>query len=148
MLVSRDKLNESLTHFRRALELQENNLLIDPELTETKIDLAVTKSNLGNTLILTGEYEKGLSNLQKSLELFEELATKDSQNAQLLRDFAMASGWYGSALAKYKNQIDDARKWLQKSFNLWSEMRNKNILSYADLKHPEKITQEVNKLAR
>jgi hypothetical protein len=98
-------------------------------------------------LIQNGRNEEGSSYLQKSLKFYEELAAKDTLNAELKRDFAEATGWIGAAMAKDKKQAMDARLFLQKSLDLWNEMQAKGILSRADFEQSGKIAQIINQFS-
>ena len=135
---------KALPHFRRALELSNYVLTSIGEYRESEADLASAYANLGWALITTNKVEEGLQNLRKSVEIYQEIY--DDNNALLKRDYAEACYLLGIALEKEKNQTE-ARPFLEKSFALWSEMREKGVLRRADFEEPEKVKKQLDRLA-
>lgn len=132
---------KALGHFRRALELSEYVISTDSEYTESKADLARAEAALGNALTSSGKIQAGSTHLRRSLQIYE--AIYDADNALLKRDYAETCAWLGAALLKEKNQSDEARSFLEKSFSLWSELAQNGVLSRADFEQPERVKKRI-----
>ncbi len=100
MLMSGRQPEIAVVHFRRALNLSEQVLVSDSEYFESKIDVARSKSNLGNALIKTGKKDEGLNLLRDSLRIYEQTSLIDVANAELQRDYASASSWLTTEIAR------------------------------------------------
>jgi hypothetical protein len=63
----------------------------------------------------------------------------------LLHDYAETLRWAGETclLGQTPKSISEARQFLQKSFGIWTLMRDRGTLSKADAHHPEELSTEV-----
>lgn len=142
ILIQKNQSKEAIAHIRQAIELSEYVTADDADYGESKMDLARAYGLLGKALILTGNREEGLRNLLESARIYASIY--DDANAYLKRDYAETCRWIGTALEKARKE--EGRLWLEKSFALWSEMREKNVLSRADAGQPEKIKKQIGQL--
>ena len=127
----------AISHFRRALELSEEVLELDPWYFESKIDVACARANLGYALISTPGKAEGLVHLSESAKIYDETSRIDTDNALLKRDYAEALGWLASALERTDNLKSD--EFHQTSDALWTELRSKGKLSAADISRTKEI---------
>ena len=98
MLVLQKQPARAIPHFRRALDLSNRVLEIDPDHSEAKTDRARANANLGRALILTGKNSEGIEYLNKAEIMFGQSCQLDNENAQLTKDYAQTVDWLKSAL--------------------------------------------------
>jgi tRNA A-37 threonylcarbamoyl transferase component Bud32/tetratricopeptide (TPR) repeat protein len=129
----------------QALGMSEKIFAGDAEKGETLEDLARIHAALGNAFVLLGKRDEGAKHLRESLGFFQKALDRDAENALFRRDFAETLGKIGDLLQKSLNPVDRraAKDYLVQSAEIWQDLQNKGILSYADTDQPKLAAQNL-----
>jgi tetratricopeptide (TPR) repeat protein len=143
---------EALEHYRKAVAIYEALSAADPGNTQFRRDLAMACGNVGYCLVQAGDERGGLEQFRQSLAIFEALSASNPDNAAARRDLAVSYSYLGDAhsmladsahasRAKQLAERRQARSWLQKSLEIYLQMRDRGILRGEDSREPERITR-------
>ena len=148
ILVNAGQFEKALSHLRRSLDLSEKLIAKDPEKGETIGDLSAIHSNLGEALTRTGSRAEGLRHLRESLAFYEKSRAAVTGNILMQRDYAETLARLGAALANdstSETHRREAAEFYRHSLEIWLAMREKGILSVADINKPDEIAREFGK---
>ncbi|MEP6901504.1 MAG: serine/threonine-protein kinase [Actinomycetota bacterium] len=143
--IRQNQAEKALPHLRQAREMSEKIFAKDAQKGETLEDLARIHSGFGNALVLLGKHEDGLKNLRESLSFYEKALEGDAENALLRRDYAETLAQIGEALNKSLNPNErrEAKDYFTRSLQIWQDLQNKGILSYADTEQPKSAIENL-----
>ncbi len=152
-----DRHEDAEENYRASITAQEHLLELSPGDHGTMNDVATTLSKLGEAQIALGRREEAAASYRRSLELIEQVVDRRP-------DFAAA--WRLKGVAYYKmaelekaraEEKDDplseptenlsrARKWLESCLQVFVDMRERGILSAADVGVPDQLETEIAQL--
>jgi serine/threonine protein kinase/tetratricopeptide (TPR) repeat protein len=145
----RDK--ESLDDYTKAIEIAEPLAAGDSKWREAQKYLTQMFIRLGSLLSRAGKTSSATDYLQRAISRAEEQCNRDPQNARTRRDLAEAYESMAinrlnvSRKSADQNMLHEARSWLEKSFGIWQDMKNKRTLSGADANKPDELAKEIAK---
>jgi len=150
------KTKEALAHYRKGLEIGEALVRADPYNAKARTDLATAHCRVGEIQLALGETDDALVNFQRFHEITLEIATEDPANAQAQRElgvsyFKMAEFHMSLGGDDSRDPMErikhwrEARSWLQRAFDVFASMRDKNVLAPGDANVPEEMAAEITK---
>ena len=104
-------------------------------------DLATLYYRIGTAEKLNNSFENAASNLQKSLQYFEEIYRSDKKNNNAFRHIGLTSKHLGDVYAKL-SKTEEAQKNYQKAFEIINDLKTQNKLPDFD----QKMLDELQKL--
>jgi non-specific serine/threonine protein kinase/serine/threonine-protein kinase len=143
--VRQNEPEKALPHLRTALEMSEKIFDTDKEKGETLEDLARIHAALGQTFALLKKEPDALKHLRDALGFFHKGLQRDAENAGFRRDFAETLENAASLLQESGNQSErrEAKDFFTQSLEIWRDLENKGILSYADAEQPKLAAQNL-----
>jgi tetratricopeptide (TPR) repeat protein len=145
LLLRVNRAAESVEYFRRAVELYENILAVDPAQKQAKADLAYAYGGLGLALAQTGNVPEAMDDERKAISSYEKLEPVKNPNIAVLRDYAETLDRSGEArlFRGTTNVAAEAKPLFQQSLGVWMEMRRRDALSKVDASKPEEIGAKI-----
>ncbi len=142
----------ALTNFRQSVSFLEERLKIGADSIQIKDDLAVCLIDIGKILAAKGDFNEAAEHFRRALPLAEEAIQKAPLNVRVKSRHALSYLEAGKTLINSpRTKKDtagektkrDACAYLERSLNLWNEMRQANILSSININRPNEAEKEL-----
>jgi len=147
MLTRRNQMQTVAPRIRRALDTYEKIIALDADRMQVKILAARARAALGQALVLTGQVSEGLSYLRQTLEFYEASGAAATLDAHLKRHYAEALAQTAAAVIKLNPENSaEARDLYHRSYDLWRDLEQRNVIRQTDLKQLENSSQALSKL--
>jgi serine/threonine protein kinase len=146
----------ALENYRKALAVFQELSTADPSNAETQYDIALSYRKIGEVLARIGDQKAALDNFREAAPIFEVLAKRSPTNTKTRGGVALTYFDLGNGHAKLASSAksanspwiehwQEARKWDQKSLDIWQDLRNHGTLTKADTDKPDEVAREIAK---
>lgn len=156
LLQQMGRTTEALIHFQKGLDIGEALVRADPYNAKARTDLATAHCRVGEIQLAQGETPAALVNFRKFNEITLDIATANPDKASAQREFGVSlfkMAEFHISLGKDDGRDRNermehwrnARSWLQRAFDVFAAMRDKNVLAPGDANVPEEMVAEIAK---
>jgi len=146
-------LEQASSHCEKAKTIFETLLTVDPKNVFAHQYVGLTYEVNGRLLVSEGKPKLGLQSLNKAVQIFGRLKSKDSRNPATLTGLGesyMGMGGAYLALARGAHteperiaQLREARTWYEQSLEVWQELRARSALDPLDRNKPEEMAKAI-----
>ena len=146
---------KALEYRRRSHAIYRQMRNSDPQNDLARINFAFTDQDLGQSLISLGDVPEGMRRIHEGLAVFEIMAAKNPKNRYASSGLADCYFGLGLAYSKLastarsnsvqKENWNEARRWFQKSADIWSDKRRHGALESRERETAERVTQGLAK---
>jgi len=142
----------ALNNFRQSVSFLEERLKPGADSIQIKDDLAVCLIGIGKLLAAKGDFNEAAEHFRRALPLAEEAIRNAPLNVRVKSRHALSYLEAGKTLINSpRTKKDtagektkrDACAYLERSLNLWNEMRQANILSSININRPNEAEKEL-----
>ncbi len=120
LLLDAGRVDEAVSRYRRALDLDEQRLAVNPSSRQVQFDVAIDLANVATGLARTKRLEEALTYYDRSLAMREEMLRADPKNrtARLVLIRALANTARAGAAAEYSRRV---RAYLDRAYAVAAE---------------------------
>ena len=143
----------AMENYRKALEMRQAILNADASNARARDEVSMIYADIGNALATTGDVQGAGASYAQAVPLAEEVSAHSPTNAKLRARVALRYLEVGklnlkiaqasSSLGDNTNPWKAARDWLQRSLNVWQELKSKGTLSVANTGKPDELAKEI-----
>jgi len=129
----------------RAIAISERSLAADEKNYLAASELALAYWNAGNIFLIQNEPGRSLASLQKALDIQKRLLENNPNDLYNLGNLAETYASMGSATEKADGA--EARKWYQLSYEIWKQMKDRNVLAGYYAHKPGELEQSLARVS-
>lgn len=139
MLTQLGNKKEAFENYEKAMSIARRLSVADPQNAQAAGDLSDFYQSFGDSQLAFGEVFAALESYRRAVAICEQLSARDAQNAEARANLASSYAKLGQAyvvfasksrapLAARAERWSEARKWFEKSLNLWTTMNQSGTL--------------------
>lgn len=154
MLTQLGNRKEAFENYEKAMSIARRLSAVDPQNAQAAADLSNCYQSFGDSQVAFGELVAALETYRQAVTIREQLSARDQQNAEARANLASSYTKLGQAYTAFASKPGaplaartarwrEARRWLQKSLNLWTTMNQNGTLPGNKATEQDEVTKQI-----